>query len=96
MASDRNLISNPDDRLCTIAEAGEVLRTRATKTWGLVSSGHLEVIRLSSRCTRVRWSSVQRLIREGLPGTERPRKVKAVPQREAGTHPVNHEPDGAL
>ena len=82
-----------DDRLCTIAEAGEVLRIRPTKTWGLIASGDLEAIRLSSRCTRVRWSSLQRLIRDGLPGTERPRKVKQVPQREAGTRPVTHEPE---
>ena len=79
---------NADDRLVTVAEAGEALRTRPTKTWGLIASGDLEAIRLSSRCTRVRWSSVQRLIREGSPGNVPPRKVKAVPQREAGTHRV--------
>ena len=86
---------NADDRLVTVAEAGEALRTRPTKTWGLIASGDLEAIRLSSRCTRVRWSSVQRLIREGLPGTVRARKVKHDHQREAGTHPVAHEPHGA-
>lgn len=50
------------DSLLTVRDTAALLRVGPTKTWGLIAEGKLEVVRLSSRCTRVKRSSVERLM----------------------------------
>lgn len=62
------LASNPildlDDHLLTIKEVRAILRIGRTKTWELLASGRLQAVRLGSRCTRVKASSVRALMNE--------------------------------
>lgn len=54
------------DALHTIRETCATLSVGATKCWELISTGQLEVVRLGGRCTRVRKSSIDRLIQNGV------------------------------
>lgn len=53
---------SPRDALLTIKEAQQLLRIGRTKCWELIGEGRLDVVRLGNRCTRVKESSVYRLI----------------------------------
>lgn len=55
-----------DDSLCTIPEACNALRIRTTKCFELINDGLLEVVRLGSRSTRIKKSSLDRLIQRGI------------------------------
>lgn len=50
------------DTLLTKKQVCSVLSIKSTKYWELISQGRLDVIRLGKRCTRVKLSSVERLI----------------------------------
>lgn len=54
------------DRLHSVQEACATLKIGATKCWELIGKGALEVVRLGNRCTRIRKSSVDRLIANGV------------------------------
>ena len=54
------------DPLHSIHEACATLNIGATKCWELISKGSLEVVRLGNRCTRIRKSSIDRLIENGV------------------------------
>lgn len=54
------------DPLHSIPEACATLNIGATKCWELISDGALEVVRLGNRCTRIRRSSIDRLIAGGV------------------------------
>lgn len=51
-----------NDTLLTRQQACSALSIKSTKYWELISQGRLDVIRLGKRCTRVKKSSVDRLI----------------------------------
>ena len=55
----------PNPALCTVREVCKTLSIGNTKCYELIASGDLEVVRLGNRCTRVRVSSVERLIAHG-------------------------------
>lgn len=55
-----------DDTLHTIPETCAALNVGATKCWELIKKGELEVVRLGNRCTRIKKSSVDRLIQNGV------------------------------
>lgn len=48
-------------------EAFATLGIGKTMGWSLVKSGALEVVRFGKRCTRVRGSSIARLMETGFP-----------------------------
>lgn len=50
------------DSLLTKQQARDALGIKDTKYWELIKEGRLEVVRLGKRCTRVKRSSVERLI----------------------------------
>lgn len=50
------------DALLTIPATGKVMSVGKTFVWWLIKNKKLEVVRLGSRCTRVKRSSVDRLI----------------------------------
>lgn len=52
------------DPLHTISETCATLNIGPTKCWELIGNGALEVVRLGNRCTRVKRSSIQRLIEQ--------------------------------
>lgn len=54
------------DALHSIREACATLNIGATKCWELIGNGALEVVRLGNRCTRIRKSSIDRLIENGV------------------------------
>ena len=54
------------DPLHSIPEACATLHIGPTKCWELISKGALEVVRLGNRCTRIRKSSIDRLIESGV------------------------------
>ena len=56
-----------DDLLLTRAEAAERLRVSVQTVRRLAESGHLDELQVSARAVRVRASSVDRLVREGVP-----------------------------
>jgi excisionase family DNA binding protein len=56
------------DALHSIPEACATLGIGPTKCWALISQGELSVVRLGARCTRIRKSSIDRLIQQGLRG----------------------------
>lgn len=51
-----------DDALLTIPEVCAILKIGKTKTWELIANGRLQAVRLGTRCTRVRRSSLQALM----------------------------------
>jgi hypothetical protein len=53
------------DFLLSISDTCAVLKIGRTKCWSLIGTGSLEVVRLGNRCTRVRRSSIDRLIDNG-------------------------------
>lgn len=53
------------DSLETVNATCKILKIGPTKCWNLISKGELEAVRLGSRCTRVRHSSIGRLIANG-------------------------------
>jgi excisionase family DNA binding protein len=55
------------ERLVTVREAEEQLGIRTTTAYKFIKDGVLEVVRFSPRCTRVKQSSIDRLIEHGLP-----------------------------
>ena len=55
-----------NDALHTIKETCATLSVGATKCWELISTGQLEAVRLGGRCTRVKKSSIDRLIQNGV------------------------------
>ncbi len=55
------------DALQTIRETCVILSIGPTKCWELIGFGHLEVVHLGERCTRVKKSSIDRLIECGIP-----------------------------
>lgn len=55
------------DTLHSPKSAFAALDIGATKGWSLIASGHLEVVRLGRRCTKVKGSSIKRLIQHGVP-----------------------------
>lgn len=56
-----------EDELLTRAEAAERLRVSVQTVRRLAESGHLEEVQVGLRAVRVRASSVDHLIRNGLP-----------------------------
>jgi|GEM_PF-3009681 len=54
------------DQLHTITETCATLNIGPTKCWELIGKGALEAVRLGNRCTRVKKSSIDRLIANGL------------------------------
>lgn len=50
------------DYLCTIREAQELLSVSRSKCFCLIRAGNLEAVRLGQRCTRIKRSSIDRLI----------------------------------
>ncbi len=50
------------DALLTGRQVRDALGIKDTKYWELVKEGRLDVVRLGKRCTRVKRSSVERLI----------------------------------
>jgi excisionase family DNA binding protein len=54
------------DALCSVQEVCATLSIGPTKCWELISQGQLSVVRLGARCTRIRKSSMERLIQNGL------------------------------
>jgi excisionase family DNA binding protein len=54
------------DALHSVREACATLNIGATKCWELIGKGALEVVRLGNRCTRIRKSSIDRLIEHGV------------------------------
>jgi excisionase family DNA binding protein len=56
------------DRLHSIPEACATLGIGPTKCWELISQGQLSAVRLGGRCTRIRKSSIDRLIQNGTSG----------------------------
>lgn len=55
-------ISTTNDILLTRHQVCAALGIKATKYWELISQGRLDVVRLGKRCTRVKRSSVERLM----------------------------------
>ncbi|MGH8578757.1 MAG: helix-turn-helix transcriptional regulator [Gammaproteobacteria bacterium] len=55
-----------DDSLHTIPEICAALSIGATKCWELIKKDELEVVRLGNRCTRIKKSSLDRLIQNGV------------------------------
>ena len=54
--------SHPNETLLTRQQVCSILSIHATKYWELISHGRLDVVRLGKRCTRVKRSSIDRLI----------------------------------
>lgn len=54
------------DQLISPKDGCSALDIGPTKLWELIADGHLEVVRLSRRCTRIKKSSIDRLIQSGL------------------------------
>jgi excisionase family DNA binding protein len=54
------------DPLYSIPEACATLNIGSTKCWELIGMGVLEAVRLGNRCTRIRKSSIDRLIQNGI------------------------------
>ena len=54
-----------NERLHTVTETCDTLRIKPTKCWQLIKAGSLEAVRLGRRSTRVKGSSIDRLIRNG-------------------------------
>jgi excisionase family DNA binding protein len=54
------------DALYSVPEACATLGIGATKCWALISQGHLSVLRLGTRCTRIKKSSIDRLMQTGV------------------------------
>lgn len=50
------------DELLTRRKTCDILSIESTKYWELIKQGRLDVVRLGKRCTRVKRSSVDRLI----------------------------------
>lgn len=50
------------DYLCTIKEMQSLLSVGRSKCWELIGAGRVEVVRLGLRCTRIKRSSIDRLI----------------------------------
>lgn len=57
--------SQNTESLLTIKDVCQITRLGKTKIWSFVSDGTLDVVRLGARCTRVKRSSVDRLISGG-------------------------------
>jgi excisionase family DNA binding protein len=53
------------DTLLTRQQACSALSIKSTKYWELIRQGRLDVVRLGKRCTRIKRSSVERLISGG-------------------------------
>jgi excisionase family DNA binding protein len=60
------LASQFADSLRTVNEACDALRIRPTKCWELIKTGDLEAVRLGRRSTRIKKSSIDRLIARGV------------------------------
>lgn len=60
-----NVSPTTSDALLTRHETCSALGIKSTKYWELISQGRLDVVRLGKRCTRVKRSSVERLISGG-------------------------------
>jgi predicted DNA-binding transcriptional regulator AlpA len=54
------------DRLVSIPDTCATLYIGTTKCYGLINQGVLEVVRLGGRCTRIKKSSIDRLIQNGV------------------------------
>lgn len=55
------------EMLYTPKEAFATLSVGNTKGWELIAEGHLKVVRLGRRCTRVKGSSIDHLVKNGVP-----------------------------
>lgn len=51
-----------ENQLLSVAEVADLLRVGRTKCYQLIAEGRLQSVSLGERCTRVRASSVRRLI----------------------------------
>lgn len=58
----RNTSYQTTKELLKIEEAGHIASLGKTKIWALIADGTLEVVRLGPRCTRVKRSSIDKLI----------------------------------
>lgn len=54
------------ETLHTISETCAALNVGPTKAWSLIKEGRLEVVRLGTRCTRVKKSSIERLLQGAI------------------------------
>jgi len=54
------------DALHSVRETCATLDIGATKCWELIGKGVLEVVRLGNRCTKIKRSSIDRLIENGV------------------------------
>ena len=66
MAAKRQTPIPGADSLHSIRETCAMLRIGLTKAWDLIRQRELEAVRLGRRCTRIRKSSIDRLIKNGV------------------------------
>ena len=55
------------EELRTISEACAALRIGQTKCWEMIRAGVLQAVRLGSRSTRIKKSSIDQIIQHGAP-----------------------------
>lgn len=53
-------------RLLTVKETMVILRIGRTKTYEMISAGHLEVLKFGRRTIRVKADSIEKLIANGI------------------------------
>lgn len=58
--------STHNEGLLTVKESCQILRVGATKLYELINAGAIEVIYLGNRSTRIKHSSIKRLLENGL------------------------------
>jgi predicted DNA-binding transcriptional regulator AlpA len=61
------------DQLTSIPDACAILSIGHTKCWELIGEGALDVVRLGARCTRIKKSSIDRLVQHGVSKQGAPR-----------------------
>lgn len=64
--SKASAITDFSDQLVSVKDGCAALGIRPTKLWALIRDGHLDAVRLGGRCTRIKKSSIDRLIHNGL------------------------------
>lgn len=60
------VLSGFQDSLHTIPETCATLKIGATKCWELINQGALEAVHLGNRSTRIKGSSIDRVIQRGI------------------------------
>jgi hypothetical protein len=60
----KNLSDLPE--LVTVLDTMAFLQMGRSKVYSLIGAGHLEIVRFGQRCTRVKRSSIERLVSTGF------------------------------